>query len=175
MWRTSVLQPSAGEDPTIVSLEGVDERQLRLFDRSDELHATSATRTRENVDREDATHEVCPPESSPGSGRVVQDQLARMRTGAPTRVHDVRSQRPTLDLLVALATFNRDIGERDTALLYAEKLLELRPEDPATRSLVRELQEARLGPVVPRGAQRRGVCFLPRHIGPKGPEPEEPS
>jgi Flp pilus assembly protein TadD len=54
-----------------------------------------------------------------------------------------------LDLLVALATLNREMGELDTAVLYAEKLLELRPEDPAARSFLRGLQEARPGPAVP--------------------------
>ena len=83
MRRASVLQPSWGEGLTIVSLDGVDERQLgpadrarrghgwrslresqtaeyclddaRLFDRSD-MPPASATRTREDVDREDANH-----------------------------------------------------------------------------------------------------------------------
>jgi Flp pilus assembly protein TadD len=45
-----------------------------------------------------------------------------------------------VDLLVALATLHRDAGDHEAALRYARQLLELRPEDPATRSLVRGLE-----------------------------------
>ena len=48
-----------------------------------------------------------------------------------------------VDLLAALATLHRDAGERDAALRYARQLLELRPEDPATQSMVRELETDR--------------------------------
>ncbi len=47
------------------------------------------------------------------------------------------------DLLVALATLHRDAGEREAALDYARQLLELRPEDAATRALVRGLEAAK--------------------------------
>jgi Flp pilus assembly protein TadD len=45
-----------------------------------------------------------------------------------------------VDLLVALATLHRDAGNLEAALGYARQLLELRPGDPATQSLVRELE-----------------------------------
>jgi Flp pilus assembly protein TadD len=44
------------------------------------------------------------------------------------------------DLLVALATFERDAGRLDAALAHARRLLALRPDDPAARSLVAELE-----------------------------------
>jgi tetratricopeptide (TPR) repeat protein len=54
-----------------------------------------------------------------------------------------RSHPGDTDLLVALATLHRDDGELDTALRYARKLLDLRPEDPQTQTLVRELEARR--------------------------------
>jgi Flp pilus assembly protein TadD len=75
---------------------------------------------------------------SAGESRHALDVLARG--------HQAHPGDP--DLLVALATLNREMGELEAATLYAEKLLELRPEDPATRSLLRELNEARLGPAL---------------------------
>jgi Flp pilus assembly protein TadD len=47
------------------------------------------------------------------------------------------------DLLVALATLHRDAGDQDAALRYARQLLELRPEDPATQTMVRGLEAQR--------------------------------
>jgi tetratricopeptide (TPR) repeat protein len=47
------------------------------------------------------------------------------------------------DLLVALVTIYRDEGDVPTALRYARQLVELRPEDPATHTLVRELEAMR--------------------------------
>ncbi len=44
------------------------------------------------------------------------------------------------DILVALMTLHRDAGERDAALRYAKRLVELRPEDGAARAFVRELE-----------------------------------
>ena len=43
------------------------------------------------------------------------------------------------DLLYALATLHRDLGEPDRGLPYARRLVELAPEDPTFRSLVTEL------------------------------------
>ena len=44
------------------------------------------------------------------------------------------------DLLVALATINRDLARRERALAYARKLLALSPDDPRAAALVRELE-----------------------------------
>jgi len=43
------------------------------------------------------------------------------------------------DLLVALATMNRDAGDRETALGYARKLAELNPDDADAATLLSEL------------------------------------
>ena len=45
-----------------------------------------------------------------------------------------------IDLLVALATIHRDRGETASALGYARRLVELRPEDTGLQSLVREIE-----------------------------------
>ena len=45
-----------------------------------------------------------------------------------------------LDALFALATFNRDAGDREAARLYARKLQELMPGNPAVEQLIQELQ-----------------------------------
>jgi tetratricopeptide (TPR) repeat protein len=47
------------------------------------------------------------------------------------------------DLLVALATFERDRGRREEALRYAEKLLRFWPQEPAYIGLYRELTTVR--------------------------------
>lgn len=43
------------------------------------------------------------------------------------------------EILVALATINRDRGAREAARAYARKLVEVTPNDPAARQLLREL------------------------------------
>ena len=45
------------------------------------------------------------------------------------------------EVLYALVTFNRDMGNLDAARQYAEKLIELSPNDPSVKSLVNELQK----------------------------------
>jgi len=45
------------------------------------------------------------------------------------------------EILYALVTFNRDMGNLDMARNYAEKLIELSPNDPSVKSLVNELQK----------------------------------
>ncbi|HJO03165.1 MAG TPA: HEAT repeat domain-containing protein [Acidobacteriota bacterium] len=47
------------------------------------------------------------------------------------------------DILVALATFARDAGDRDRAIEYARRLRALAPGDPQVLALVRSLEEAR--------------------------------
>ncbi len=71
--------------------------------------------------------------------------VALASAGKPQRALAVleeahRSHPGTPDLLVALATLHRDAGDLDAALVHARKLVELRPEDPAARSLVLELE-----------------------------------
>ncbi len=43
-------------------------------------------------------------------------------------------------ILLALATINRDRGARDAALRYAKELINLAPEDPAARRLLDQLR-----------------------------------
>jgi predicted Zn-dependent protease len=44
------------------------------------------------------------------------------------------------DTLVALATINHDLGSREAALRYGEKLLALFPAEPGIQQLMRQLQ-----------------------------------
>jgi tetratricopeptide (TPR) repeat protein len=44
------------------------------------------------------------------------------------------------DTLVALATINRDLGQREAALRYGQKLLQLLPAEPGVQQLMRQLQ-----------------------------------
>jgi tetratricopeptide (TPR) repeat protein len=47
------------------------------------------------------------------------------------------------DLLVALATINRDTGRIEAAIAYAERLVRLAPQDPQAGQLLRQLQDRR--------------------------------
>jgi tetratricopeptide (TPR) repeat protein len=44
------------------------------------------------------------------------------------------------DILVALATMERDRGQREAALKYARTLVELAPDDPQAKALVQQLE-----------------------------------
>ena len=65
-----------------------------------------------------------------------EEALAALTTGITSHPND-------LDILMSLATINRDIREYETALLYARRLQLLIPGDPNVGSLVLELQVAR--------------------------------
>ncbi len=58
------------------------------------------------------------------------------------------------DVLLALATITRDRGALEAATAYARKLVELAPQDPAARQLLRELEAARPRPPGPEGKGR---------------------
>ena len=51
-----------------------------------------------------------------------------------------RAMPTSVDLLVSLATIHRDEGDAEAALVYARRLLALRPEDPRSQELVSELE-----------------------------------
>jgi Flp pilus assembly protein TadD len=74
---------------------------------------------------------------------VALDSTGEKQRALEVLAEAQRAHPGDLDLLAALATLHRDAGERDAALRYARQLLELRPEDPATQSMVRELEAAR--------------------------------
>ncbi len=47
------------------------------------------------------------------------------------------------DILLALATFHRDLGQIDVALKYAERLLAVVPHDPGVQQLLQQLRSGR--------------------------------
>ena len=62
------------------------------------------------------------------------------RTAALERLRETHARFPGYrEAIVALATIHRDGGEMDEARLYAERLLDLSPSDPAARALLAEL------------------------------------
>ncbi len=71
---------------------------------------------------------------------VALDSAGKKKRALLVLAEAQRAHPGDVDLLVALATLHRDAGERDAALRYARQLLDLRPEDPAARALVRGLE-----------------------------------
>ena len=67
--------------------------------------------------------------NSTGQGAQAVEVLEGVLQAAPENT----------DVLVALATINRDLGRTGAALAWAERLLLLRPDDPGVRELVDSL------------------------------------
>jgi tetratricopeptide (TPR) repeat protein len=74
--------------------------------------------------------------------------VALHSTGSPRRAIGALKQALTRspydrDILLALATFHRDLGDVDAAMSYAERLLAVVPHDPGVQQLLQQLRSRR--------------------------------
>jgi Flp pilus assembly protein TadD len=74
--------------------------------------------------------------------------VALHSTGSPQRAIGVLKQALTRspydrDILLALATFHRDLGDVDAAMSYAERLVAMMPHDPGAQQLLQQLRSGR--------------------------------
>lgn len=129
--------------------EEVLRRALALNPASaDLLHALGLSLVRQN--RLDASlpalakaAELAPDNARSGYVQAVALQTSGRIEEAIAALERVHQRHPVdIDTLTALVLYNRDLGDRSSALAYALTLLTLRPNDPSLTRLLRELESA---------------------------------